>query len=117
MTKAYGWMDLKYLYAIVSRGEVPIWIQNFGWLLNWSLFDRLKLVQHNLCNFFKKGFSILNNNSIFHTNGSGNKIHLIFRPCYGGAKGQLMLRFKIKFTLLELKAMMLCKFPFKWIAV
>ncbi len=49
-------MDLKFLYAIVSRGEVPIWTQNFGWLLNWSLFDKLKLGKHNMCNFFKKGF-------------------------------------------------------------
>jgi hypothetical protein len=52
MTKA--WMDLKYLYAIVSRGVVPIWPQNFGWLLNWSLFGRSKLAKHNMCNLGKK---------------------------------------------------------------
>jgi hypothetical protein len=38
------WMDLKYLYAIVSRGEVPIWTQNFGCkigacLIDWSLLN------------------------------------------------------------------------------
>jgi hypothetical protein len=80
MTKA--WMDLKYLYAIVFRGKVPIWTQNFGWLLNWSLFDKLKFAKHNMCNLKKKVFSILNNN-VFHTSGSGNKIHLIFRSSNG----------------------------------
>ncbi len=50
-------MDLKYLYAIVSRGEVTIWTQNFGWLLNRSLFDTLKLGKHNMCNFLKRVFN------------------------------------------------------------
>ncbi len=84
MTKT--WTDLKYLYAIVSRGEVPIWTQNFGWLLNWSLFDRLKLAKHKMCNLKKKRFSILKNR-IFHTNG--NKIHLIFKSCNGVQRDNL----------------------------